>query len=183
MHDGVRSHFSQISSPDAQVRYQAFMALLDATDRPVDWAYEIWDELVQNLQHKDNHVRSIAAQLLANLAKSDPENRMVRDFDALLAVTRDERFVTALHALQAIWKVGSAGRPQQALVVGALSQRFRNCAAEKNCTLVRYDIIVGLKKLYDALHDQPIRELAFQLIEMEQDPKYRTKYSRAWRDA
>jgi hypothetical protein len=178
--DVTRTYFDQIGSSDGQIRFQAFMALLTATDVSVDWAYEAWDELVQYLHHKDNHVRAIAAQLLANLAQSDPEQRMLRDFDALFAVTRDERFVTARHALQSIWRVGTAGKRQQERVVGALSDRFAGCSAEKNCTLVRYDIIVNMKRLYDAVKDEAIRQQARRLIETEQDLKYRRKYSRVW---
>src|SRR5215204_4947326 len=69
-------------------------------DKTVDWAYEAWDEIVANLSHKDNHNTAIAAQILSNLAKSDPENRILKDFDKLLTVTKDERFVTARHGLQ-----------------------------------------------------------------------------------
>jgi hypothetical protein len=80
---------------------KAFFYVLKATDKPVDRAYAVWGELIQGLSYPDNHVRAIAAQVLCNLAKSDPKNRMVKDFDALLAVTKNERFVTARHCLQA----------------------------------------------------------------------------------
>lgn len=79
----------------------------------MDWAYAAWDELVAGLSDKDNHVRAISSQILANLAKSDPEKKILRDFDSLLGVTRDERFVTARHCMQSIWKVGAAGEDQQ----------------------------------------------------------------------
>jgi len=71
----------------------------------VDWAYEVWDDLIEMLSDKDNHVRAIGAQVLCNLARSDPKGRMLKDFEKLLVVTRDERFVTARHTFQAIWKV------------------------------------------------------------------------------
>ena len=64
--------------------------------------------------------RAIAAHLLSNLAKSDPKRRMLEDFSSLLAVTRDERFVTARHCMQALWKVGAAGKQQQKIYMGGL---------------------------------------------------------------
>jgi hypothetical protein len=106
---------------------------------------------------------------------------MLNDFDALLAVTRDERFVTARHCLQALWKVGAAGRPQQQKLVEGLTRRFQDCVAEKNCTLIRYDIIVDFRNLYDAINDETIRGQALALIETETDPKYRKKYATVWR--
>ena len=101
------------------------------------------------LSHKEGRTRSIAAQLLCNLAKSDPERRILRDFDTLFAVTADPKFVTARHALQAIWRIGTVGKKHQSTVVDALAGRFSDCAAEKNCTLIRYDITQCLRRLYD----------------------------------
>lgn len=178
----TRTNFDNLLFQDGELRYKALIDVLKATDKRVDWAYEVWDELVSNLRHKDNHQRAIAAQVLSNLAKSDPENRMLKDFDALLAVTRDERFVTARHSLQAIWKVGTAGKKQQKLVMDRLSGRFHDCAAEKNCTLIRYDIIQGLRNLYDEVKDEKVRAKALELIESEADSKYRKKYATLWRD-
>jgi hypothetical protein len=160
---------------------KAFSYLLEATEKPVDWAYEAWDGLVRGLSDKDNHVRAIATQLLAGLAKSDPEKRMLRDFDALLAVTRDERFVTARHCMQSIWKVGLAGKEQQQRLINGLERRFAECITEKNCTLIRYDILQGLRNLYDNVKDEQIREKALELIEREDDLKYRKKYASVWR--
>src|SRR5262249_48127703 len=111
------------------------------------------------------------------LAKSDPEGRMLEDFDALLAVTKDEWFVTARHCLLSLWKVGAAGPRQKEMLVDALAGRFADRAAEKNCTLIRYDIIQGLRKLYDLENDEAVREKASELIEREEDPKYRKKYA------
>jgi hypothetical protein len=141
----------------------------------------VWDEVLEGLSHKDNHVRAIAAQILCNLAKSDPKNRILKDFDALLAVTRDERFVTARHCLQSIWKVGAAGKKQQKKFVDGLEGRFRECITEKNCTLIRYDIIQGFRKLYDEVKDEKVKEKALEMIETEEDLKYRKKYASLWR--
>ena len=177
----TRKHIDNLRSEERELQNQAFFHILEETEKPVDWAYEVWDELVQGLSHKDNHVRAISAQVLCNLAKSDPKNRMQKDFLALMEVTKDERFVTARHCLQSIWKVGASGKKMQEMVVEAFAERFRNCAMEKNCTLIRYDIIQGLKNLYDELKDEKIKEKALELIETEEDLKYRKKYASVWK--
>ena len=177
----IRKHLDNLRSEERELQNQAFFYILEATEKPVAWAYDVWDELVEGLHHKDNHVRAISAQCLCNLAKSDPENRMQRDFSALMAVTKDERFVTARHCLQSIWKVGASGKEMQKTVVDAFEDRFRNCASEKNCTLIRYDIIMGLKNLYDQVKDEKIKEKALELIETEADLKYRKKYAGVWK--
>jgi hypothetical protein len=106
---------------------------------------------------------------------------MLRDFPALLAVTKDERFVTARHCMQALWKVGVAGKEQRAILLEGLEDRFNECITEKNCTLIRYDILQGMRNVYDVVPDEMIRAKALALIESEADPKYRTKYATLWR--
>jgi len=177
----IRAYLDNIRSEDGQLQNKAYATLLNMTEKPVDWAYDAWDELVDGLTHKENHVRSISSQLLANLAKSDPKGRMFKDFEKLLAVTKDEKFVTARHCLQSIWKVGLAGKNAQQLVVKGLEKRYHECVSEKNCTLIRYDIIQDFRNLYDATTSSEIKEKALELIEFEQDLKYRKKYAGVWK--
>lgn len=180
MENKTKKYLESIRSEDKTLQNEAYFYLLRETERPVDWAYDVWESLVEGLRHKDNHVRAISAQILANLAKSDPENRMKKDFPALMNVTRDEKFVTARHALQSIWKVGLQPKMQQT-VVRALADRFHSCLDEKNWTLVRYDIIQDLRSLYEEVGDEKIKTKALELIETETDAKYKKKYAGAWK--
>jgi hypothetical protein len=157
--------------------------LLKATDSPVDWAYQVWEDLQRMLVDGDNRQRSIASQVLSNLAKSDPKERMLKDLAALLKVTKDERFVTARHCLQSLWKVGVAGAPQCKALLRGLEARFKECKAEKNGTLIRYDVLVVLRRVFDLVKDQQIRLTAERLMAMEGDPKYRRKYATVWRES
>lgn len=181
MDPAIRAGLDDLRSRDRGRRDAAFSQLTAATAATVDWAYDAWDELVELLGTGDNRQRAIASQVLCNLARSDPEERMLRDFDALLAVTRDERFVTARHCMQSLWKVGAAGERQRRVLVAGLEQRFAECAAEKNCTLIRYDIVEALRRLYDAAPDESVRAKALELIGSEEDPKYRRKYATLWK--
>ena len=181
MNKAIRTHLDNIRSEDGELQNKAYYALMEETEKPVDWGYEAWDELVEGLTHKDNHVRAISSQLLANLAKSDPKGRMLKDFDKLLNVTKDEKFVTARHCLQSIWKVGLGGKNQQIMVVKGLEKRYKECVKEKNGSLIRYDILVGLKNLYDATTSSEIKEKALELIELEKNLKYKKKYAAVWK--
>jgi len=177
----TRASLDNLFSADKEIQNRAFLDLLEITEKSVDWAYEVWDEMVASLSHSDNHVRAISAQLLCSLAKSDPEKRMLKDFPRLLAVTKDERFVTARHCLQALWKIGLVGKAQQKLVIDGLAGRFEECITEKNCTLIRYDIIVDFKNLYDQVKDEAVKQKALALIETEEDLKYHKKYASVWK--
>ncbi|AFC29188.1 hypothetical protein PM3016_2300 [Paenibacillus mucilaginosus 3016] len=180
MDASIRTWLAELESADKNVQYEALQNLLAATDTKVDWAYEMWGPLLGWLTDRDNHRRSRAAQLLSNLARSDPDQRMLADFSKLWAVTYDPKFVTARHTLQNIWKVGLAGPEQKSMVVTHLADRFRTCSDEKNYTLVRYDIIAGLKKMYDERNEEEIKRTALSLIDSEEDLKYRKKYAAVW---
>ena len=177
----TRTHLVNIHSKDRELQNKAFFYILNVTEKPVDWAYDVWDEMIAGLTNPDNHVRAIAAQVLSNLAKSDPKNRILKDFDRLLTVTKDERFVTARHCLQSLWKISVAGKKQRQIYMEGLERRFRECITEKNCTLIRYDILQSMRNVYDTVKDEKIRAKAQDLIEIEGDLKYRKKYASLWR--
>ena len=177
----LRTNLNKLWSQDRELQGQAFQAMLKATDIPVDWAYEAWDELLQGLSHADNHDRAIAAQVLCNLVKSDPQKRMLQDFAALLAVTKDERFVTARHTMQSLWKVGVAGPEQREMYLKGMEQRFHECLSEKNWEMIRSDIQKSLRNVYDVVKDEQIRLRALRLMDTEKDPKSRKKYLAPWR--
>ncbi len=180
MDETTRLHLKNIFSKDKTLQNAAYTYLMTATESPVNWAYDVWDDLLAGLQDKDNRVRAITSQILSNLAKSDPDKRMLEDFPALLAVTKDERFVTARHCLHSLWKVGAAGPEQQNLYVAGLKSRFLECITEKNCTLIRFDIIQSLQTLYETNPDEMLRKTAVSLINSEEDLKYRKKYAKLW---
>ena len=177
----LRDSMDHLRSPDKERQNRAFVSLSEATNEPVDWAYEVWDELLRVIAEGDNRQRSIAGQVLCNLAKSDPQARILKDINALLALTKDERFVTARHCLLSLWKVAISGERQRQAVVDGLVSRFTECAAEKNCTLIRYDIQCVLQRIHEHSPDEQLHSKAMELITLEKDPRYRKKYSTVWR--
>jgi hypothetical protein len=181
MASSVQADFANLWSTDRGLQNAAFDQVLALTDERVEWAYDVWDDVVLNLTHTDNHNRAIASQILCNLAKSDPDGRILASIDQLFAVTHDRRFVTARHCLQALWKIGVAGEFQREVLLDEFATRFGECAVEKNCTLIRYDIIVGMRKLYDKLGKPEVRERALALIEEEDSFNYRKKYAQVWK--
>jgi hypothetical protein len=177
----MQSLIERLISSDRDAASEAFHELNRLAAEPVDWAYDAWDVIAKDLRHKDNRRRSHASQLLSSLAKSDPEGRIVDVFPDLLESTKDERFVTARHCLLSLWKIALVGPRQKETVLNGLAARFRECASEKNGTLIRYDIVESLGKLYDEDPDEAVKQLALQLIDLEEDPKYRKKYATVWK--
>lgn len=181
MDSEIQTYFENLEVKDKDAQFEAFHHILTATKEEVDWAYEVWDQLKEWLTDSDNHRRARAAQFLCGLAISDPEKRMLNDFPALWEVTKDPKFVTARHSLQSIWKVGLAGAEQKEMVLNHIVDRFQTGANEKHYTLIRYDMIDGLKKLYDEIKDEQVKQTAIELIETEEDDKYRKKYMSVWK--
>jgi HEAT repeat protein len=181
MNPTTRQYLADLHSDDGDVRYRALEALLAATNEPVDWAYAAWDDLVQLMRSPNTHQRAIATTLLCNLAKSDPEKRILTDLDALILVTHDKMFITARHTIQALWKIGAAGPAQRHAVLAKINTRFADAVNDKNTTLIRYDLQVGLGQLYDATHDPAVRAQALALIDTETDEKYKKKYLTVWK--
>lgn len=172
--------FSNLTEHDRDIQYKSYEELMKIMQEPVDWTYSVWEQLVQALTSKNGHVRASAAQFLCALAaKSDPEERVLEDFLKIWAITYDEETGTARHTLQAIWRIGLAGQVQRDLVVSYLAKRFQICLDEKHPTLIRYDIIVSFKKLFDATNDPKLLEIARRLIEEEEDAKSKMKYKNA----
>lgn len=183
MTERARALFADRDSPNGDVAYQALVGLFEMTEEPVEWAYEFWDRLLSDLTHRAGDRRAFAAQMLARLVISDPDGRMLEDFPKVAAVMKDEKTVTARHTLQSIWRVGLAGPKQQAMVLDALEERFRECAQEKNGTLVRTDVIAALGELSKASSDPAIEARVNALIEVESEDKQRRKQRAAWRKA
>lgn len=178
----VRQNLTDLRSEFKQERYEAFMYLINKAKQPVDWVYEVWNDVLALTKTGDNHQRTLAVQLLAALAKSDIQNRLVKDYYNVIAVTYDECFTTARHSLKALWKIGVANLHLKGLVIRELTNRFLTCRNEKNCKLIRYDIIEVFRKMYDTLNDESIEDTVELLIDFEEEPKYQQKYRKLWND-
>lgn len=182
MKELLQQQIQQLYSKDRNQQGASFQQLMKLTNQPVDWAYQIWDDLLELLEKGDNRGRSIAPQVLCNLAKSDPDGRMINDLPKLFQATKDEKFVTARHSLLALWKVGIVNPTLTRKTVDGLSKRFEECIDEKNCTLIRYDICCVLRKIFDHTQEEQIFKKTISLIDTETDEKYRKKYLTVWKD-
>jgi hypothetical protein len=177
----VRALLKARQSGDAKVSYDALQQLFAMSEQPVRWAYEVWDDLVNQLKNGDNHERAFAAQMLSRLAISDPETRIFKVMPALEDVMRDERFVTARHTIQSLWRAGIPTSKHTAAVVRALTRLYGDCPAHKNAALIRCDLVETLAKLGDAVGRERIEKSVDQLLSSETDAKACKKQLAIWR--
>ena len=172
----VRNHVDNLSSTDDKIRLNALQTLLKLTEVPVDWVYDVWDLLLEKLEHENSYQRSIGIMLLCNLAKSDRENRLKVSLDRLLAHTRDEKFITSRQCIQNIWKVAAANKSNRVKVLSHLETRFLECEPEKHYNLLRQDIVQSMVLLNRCEEDNKFLARLRALIEAEQNLKYRKQY-------
>ncbi len=176
MNRNIQKHIEELSSTDDKIRMDALQATLKLTESKVDWAYEIWDLLLEKLEHENSYQRSIGIMLLCNLAKSDVENRLADSLDRLLVHTRDEKFITSRQCIQNVWKIAAANKSNREKVLKHLEKRFVECASEKHSNLLRQDIIQSTLALQKAEKDDALLIRVRALIAKEQEPKYRKQY-------
>lgn len=176
MENAVKECIRNLEATDDQIRLNALQTILSITEHPVDWVYEVWDDLLQKLNHENSYQRSIAILVLCHLAKSDQENRLNASIDLLLAHTQDEKFITSRQCLQNIWKVAAANKTIRQKILAHLEQRFKACAGEKHYNLIRQDILQSIRSLYDTEKDETLLAMARTLMAEETEDKYRKKY-------
>ncbi len=176
MDEGVRKVVDELGARDDKVRAEALRTVLAWTEGQVDWIYEVWDDLLAQLEHDNSFLRSTAIKVLCNLAKSDREGRLPGDLDRILAHTHDEKFVTSRQCLQELWKLAATGEPVRARVLEHLEARFRECQSERHYNLLRLDVLGSLMALYHAEGDEKLLQSARAMVALEPEEKYRKKY-------
>jgi hypothetical protein len=176
MNTDIKKHLENLGSTDDKIRLAALQTLLKMTDSKIDWIYEVWDPLLEKLDHENSYQRSIGVMLLCNLAKSDSQDRLKSGLDRLLTHTRDEKFITSRQCIQNFWKAAMTNKANREKILKHLEKRFVECADEKHHNLLRQDIVQSMVCLYEHEGDPGLLTRAQTLIEKEQDKKYRKQY-------
>ncbi len=65
MNQTVSTTLADLTSEDPKRQDSAFQSLMKATSEPVDWAYDVWNDLISLLNKGDNRQRAIASQVLS----------------------------------------------------------------------------------------------------------------------
>jgi hypothetical protein len=176
MDKDLMKSINNLESKDDTIRLNALQAILDITESKVDWIYEVWDDLFRKLDDENSYQRIVAIRVLCNLVKSDTENRIQGSLNRLLAHTRDEKFIASRICLQSIWKIAATKNQTREIIVNHLEKQFDECLQEKHYNLIRQDIILSMRQLYNHEKDDRILNRAEELIKKEKEEKYRKKY-------
>jgi|SRR5688572_2857257 len=179
----VREAIDRLASGNRSSHGKDYQVLMKSVEQSKGWADRAWQEIRPLLEHSDNRVRSIAGQALCGLAANASRKLVTLDAASVIAVTRDERFVTARHVLLATWKLGLVDAKNRIRLLASLSARFEDSFKEKSGKLVRTDIVAVLRRLFDATGDAAVQAAAEMLITTDRAPGRRQKLEHAWRTA
>ncbi len=165
--------FSTLESKDNNIRYEAFKELLQITEEKVSWIYDKWFVLVDKLSSDNSFQRSIGLMLLANLSKSDIDNRFGTIMDNYLEYFNDEKFITARQCVQNVWKIAITHEGNKKKIIQQLENAYQdNINLSKHANLFKQDIIGSMYQIYQHTKDGDIKKKIHSLIESEIDAKF-----------
>jgi hypothetical protein len=168
----INKLFTDIESKDDNIRFNAFKELLEITENNVSWVYDKWFVLVDKLYSGNSFQRSIGLMLLANLSKSDLENRFETILDHYLEFFEDEKFITSRQCIQNVWKIALSNDFSKKKIIQKLKESyFENINLSKHGNLIKQDIIGSLTQIFIITKDESISELINYLIGSENEEK------------
>ena len=165
--------FIDLANKNDKIRYPAFKKLLKITDKKVNWIYDKWFLLLEKINSENSFQRSIGLTLLANLAKSDTENRIEKILDEYLEHFQDEKFITARLCIQNVWRIAAANIRAKKKIIDRLESSYHdNFHFKTHPNLIKQDIIGSLIYIGILTKDKNVISLVESFIENEVDMKY-----------
>jgi hypothetical protein len=164
--------FNDLESKDDNIRYIAFKDVLSLTEVKVSWVYDKWFILVDKLSSENSYQRSIGLMLLANLSKSDTENRAYSILDKYLEFFDDEKFITSRQCIQNVWKIAISNELNRIKIIRQLEiSYYDNKHLIRHGNLIKQDIISSLFIIFQNTNDKKILDKIRTLIDSEIDDK------------
>jgi hypothetical protein len=164
--------FTDLESKDNTIRYAAFQKLLAETENSVPWVYDKWYILTDKLLSDNSYQRSIGLMLLANLAKSDTENRFANILGQYISFFEDEKFITSRQCIQHVWKIALCNNANKNFIIKQLEISYNeNKHLSPHGNLIKQDIISSLYQIYKHTNDTKILTKVNELIDAELDSK------------
>lgn len=164
--------FQTLESKDNNARYEAFKKLFELTEQKVDWIYDYWQTLVDMLSSRNSFHRSIGLLLIANLTRSDSEDKFSDIADRYLTFLEDEKFITARLCLQNVWRIAVNKEAYRVIISDALKSAYsRNIHLKRNQNLIKQDVIFSLAKIAGFYKDEILSNEIEIIVKNETDKK------------
>jgi hypothetical protein len=166
--------FENLESKNDTIRYTAFKELSELTEHKVQWIYDKWYILTEKLSSENSFQRNIGLKLLANLCKSDAENRIGTILDQYLEHFHDIKFITSRQCIQNVWKIALNHAGNREKIIRQLENSYYdNIYLKRHGNLIKQDIIGSLFMIYQNIHDEELLFKIKELIDSEIEDKIR----------
>ena len=153
----IEEFFTTLDSKDNNLRYEAFKKLLALTEQNVSWVYDYWQILVDKLSSENSFQRSIGLLLLANLTRSDSEDKFSEIIERYLSFFEDDKFITSRQCIQNVWKIAVNKEACKEKIVNALKNAyFSNLHLTRNEKLIKQDVIFSLNRISEFYKDKTL---------------------------
>ncbi len=151
MTNEIASLIADLNVKDDTVRKSALDRLMALTETQVDWIYDHLETLCAKFKSDNSYQRNIGAMLIANLAKSDAQQKLDGVLDRYVAQMNDEKFITARITLQHAWRFGIAGETFAERIAQGLVEALKsNRHLRTHGNLIRLDAITSLCEILKA---------------------------------
>lgn len=164
--------FRDLESKEDSTRYEALKEVIKLTEVEAPWVYDKWFELTEKLYADNSYQRSIGIMVLANLSKSDHENRIAALLDRFVELFDDEKFITSRQCIMNSWKLALYSEFNRKKILEGLEKTYyENIHLKKHGNLIKQDVISSLTQISATIKDEAILQKAIDLIESEIDIK------------
>jgi hypothetical protein len=149
-----------IVAKDEVYRYNCFQVLYRLSEEQPEVLYPEWDYFTGLLDSDNSYHRSIAGQLLANLACADSEGHIKATFDRLFALLDDDKIVPARQFAQHVGRIARAKPELHARITEQLLAVGETHHTESRKDLLKGDVVAAFDEFFADSPDQQ-RILAF----------------------
>ncbi len=164
--------FAKLKLKDNEIRYAAFLELLEITESPVNWVYDYWDELVGKLNSDNSFHRTIGLQLLANLTKSDSQMKMFDFLTEYVNHFEDDKFITSSQCINFSWKIAIVNDNYCRRIIDELEYTYyENKHNNSHANLIKREVIYALLKIWKIKREKSVYDLVNKLVNSETDAK------------
>lgn len=109
---------------------------------------------------------------MANLSKSDTDNKIIEILGDYVEFFDDEKFITSRQCIQNVWKIAISNEFCYGKILSGLERTYNeNIHINKHGNLIKQDVVSSMLQIFQNTHNSEIMERIEKLINSENDKK------------
>ena len=162
-------------SKNETLRYNSHKILFYITEQKPELLYDRWDDLVKFLDSDNTYHKCSSVWLLANLTKTDKDNKFEKIFNKYYSLLDDKSFITAAYVSQASGTIALAKPKLQTKITNRLLKIDETHHEQERKDLAKASIIDTFSQFFtQAKNKKVILDFVREQLECK-SPKTRKK--------